>query len=251
MRVDLTVHIVAGALGILSGFVALSVAKGGNTHRRVGTAFVYTMITMALVGALMALVHGKAPEGNAPIGVLTTYLVLTSLITIRPPNGETRRFETALVSVALAVSATLMWFGVVAATSPRGTLHGLPTPPFFIFGTIALLSALGDLRVIRMGGVKALRGVVRLNRHLWRMTLALAIAAFSFFLGQAKVIPKPFRIYPLLAVPPVVVLLAMAYWVWRIRVRRRGLGTRQVDTPPRAMGAHDRRPAVVAYTSKP
>jgi len=49
---------------------------------------------------------------------------------------------------------------------------------------------------------------------------ALLIAAFSFFLGQAKVIPKPIRIFPLLLIPPLVVLATLLYWLWRVRVRQ-------------------------------
>jgi hypothetical protein len=52
------------------------------------------------------------------------------------------------------------------------------------------------------------------------MSTALLIAAFSFFLGQAKVIPKPIRIVPLLMIPPLVVLGALMYWLWRVRARR-------------------------------
>ena len=48
------------------------------------------------------------------------------------------------------------------------------------------------------------------------MGTALLIAAFSFFLGQAKVIPKPIRIYPVLIVPPLIVLVVMLYWLWRV-----------------------------------
>ena len=44
----LTVHIIAGALGILSGFLALSAAKGGSLHRKSGGVFVYAMVTMGL-----------------------------------------------------------------------------------------------------------------------------------------------------------------------------------------------------------
>jgi len=74
------------------------------------------------------------------------------------------------------------------------------------------------------------RGASRIARHLWRMSTALLIAAFSFFLGQAKVIPKPIRIYPLLMVPPLIVLAVMLYWLWRVRARRalRGLVIVQV-----------------------
>jgi cobalamin synthase len=57
-------------------------------------------------------------------------------------------------------------------------------------------------------------------RHLWRMCFALFVAALSFFIGQAKVIPKPIRIYPLLALPVPAVLVTMFYWLWRVRFRR-------------------------------
>ena len=52
------------------------------------------------------------------------------------------------------------------------------------------------------------------------MTYALFIAAMSFFIGQAKVIPKPIRIMPLLAIPVVAVLGTLLYWLWRTRARR-------------------------------
>ena len=81
--------------------------------------------------------------------------------------------------------------------------------------------SIGDLRVVRSG---TLRGAPRLARHLWRMCFALAIAALSFFVGQAKVFPKPIRILPLLAVPLLAVLVTMFYWLWRARIRRNPRG---------------------------
>ena len=52
-----------------------------------------------------------------------------------------------------------------------------------------------------------------------------ARAEISFFFGQAKVIPEPIRIMPLLGLPVLAVLVTMIYWLWRIRVRKslRGL----------------------------
>ena len=86
-----------------------------------------------------------------------------------------------------------------------------------MFGVVGLLGALGDFRVLRSG---ELRGGSRIARHLWRMTFALFIAALSFFIGQAQVIPEPIRIVPLLAMPVLAVLVTMLYWLWRVRVRR-------------------------------
>lgn len=220
MRLDLAVHVLAGALGILSGFVALSTTKGATLHRKSGTLFVYAMIVMALIGSTMAVVRGKAPGANGPVGLLTAYLVITGLVTIRPPEKGSRSLDRGLLLLVLAVTVTLFTFGFAVLASPSGKLYGMPAFPFLIFGSVGLSAGVGDLRLIRSGGVQTIRGARRLTRHLWRMSFALLIAAFSFFLGQAKVIPKPFRVIPLLAIPPLVVLAALLYWMWRVRIRR-------------------------------
>jgi hypothetical protein len=237
MRVDLIVHIVAGALGILSGFVALFVAKGNGVHRRSGMLFVYSMVIMGIVGAAIAVLRNVAPGANGPIGVLTAYLVVTGLTTVRSPSTGGRALDYSLFGVILAVTITLLSLGAAVVMSPTGKLYGMPPYPFLIFGAIALLAAIGDWRLIKRGGVRVIRGTPRIVRHLWRMTTALLIAAFSFFLGQAKVIPKPYRIFPLLLIPPLVVLGALLYWLWRVRVRRsvRGLAVRV--SPPRRVEA--------------
>src|SRR5262249_28973563 len=85
------------------------------------------------------------------------------------------------------------------------------------FAAIGVLGSAGDFRMLRSA---PLRGRSRIARHLWRMSLALFVAAMSFFIGQAKVIPRPMRIPPLLAVPPLVVVVTLLYWPWRVRFRR-------------------------------
>ena len=216
----LAVHIAAGVLGIAFGFVALYAAKGAGLHRKSGIVFVYAMLTMAMLGAGMSAIWGRARTSNIPVGLLTAYLVTTALLTVRPPASGSRWKDVGLMLVALAVCLSLFTSGVEAASSPNGQLNGIPVPPFFIFGLIALLASVGDLRLIRSGGVRTVRGRPRLVRHLWRMCTALLIAAFSFFLGQSQVFPKPIRIVPLLALPPLAALVTMVYWLSRVRGRR-------------------------------
>jgi uncharacterized membrane protein len=232
----LAVHIIAGSLGIIFGFVALYATKGARLHRKSGMLFVYTLTTMGLMGAMMAAVWGRQPASNIPVGLLTAYLVITGLTAVRPPSAGSRQLDLGLMLVALAVGLALFAVGVVAVESPRHMLSGIPAVPFFIFGSLALLASVGDIRLIRSGGSRAVRGAPRLARHLWRMCTALLIAAFSFFLGQAKVIPKPIRIPSLLVVPPLVVLVAMLYWLWRVRIRRnlRGIASRSTPVAARA-----------------
>ena len=84
------------------------------------------------------------------------------------------------------------------------------------FGPIALLAAIGDIRVLRAGAPQGRR---RLVRHLWRMCVALFIGTASFFLGQAKVIPAPLRITPLLVILALFPLGVMLYWLVRLHFR--------------------------------
>jgi len=125
-----------------------------------------------------------------------------------------RRLEVAAMLTAFAVGITNVTLGLDTVLKGATSRDGVPVPMYFILGGIVLAAALGDLRMMRRGG---LHGVPRLARHLWRMCFALFIASGSFFLGQAQLIPKPYRNYAILAIPAFAPLVAMVYWLWRVR----------------------------------
>jgi hypothetical protein len=214
MDITLAAHIVAGGLGLVTGYLALFSGKGGALHRTSGRLFVYAMLAMAAGGLVMAAGRGVAPS-NIPAALLTSCLVITGFITVRPPARRSRRLDVALMLVTLGVGLASLAIGI-GAVADGGPRRGLAFP-MFMFGVVGVLAAAGDLRMIRAGGVT---GALRLARHLWRMCFALFIAAMSFFLGQAQVIPEPFRTPALLALPVLLVPVTMAYWMWRIRARR-------------------------------
>ena len=210
------VHIVAGSLGLLSGYTALYVTKGASLHRRSGMVFVWTMLTMSFFGLLMSALRGVAVAINVPAAVITAYLVITALLTVRPRPATQRWLDPVLMLIALAVGLVMVAFGL-EAIAKGGTRGGMPAFPFFMFAFVGLLSAALDARMMRAGGV---RGAVRITRHLWRMCFALFIAAMSFFLGQADEFPAALRKPALLALPVLLVLATMLYWLWRVRIRR-------------------------------
>ena len=223
------VHIVAGSLGIITGFVALYATKGGRLHRRLGIVFVCAMLTTAVVGGLIAAALGVAPSINLPASTMTAYLVITALMTVRAPFAGSRPFAVALMLVALTVGGINLAWGLEAVAA-GGKQAGFAFP-YLMFGTVGLLGGGSDLRVIRSG---PLTGTARIARHLWRMCFALFIAALSFFIGQAQVIPEPIRIRPLLALPVLAVLVTMLYWLWRVRWRRSFRGLVGVTAPEAA-----------------
>ena len=233
MRIEYVVHILAGSLGVLCGYVALYATKGATLHRKSGLLFVYAMLMTAVFGMAIAAARDVAPAINIPAGLLTIYLVVTSLATLRPPAAGSGWLALGAMLVALAVGLTSLTFGFEALAN-GGTRKGMPAFPFFMFGTVGLLATVGDVRMIRSG---ALRGASRLARHLWRMCFALFIAAISFFIGQSQVFPQPLRNPALLGLPVLAVLVTMVYWLWRVRVRRSLRGI-VVVSAPEAVGAH-------------
>jgi hypothetical protein len=114
MRMAYVVHILAGGLGLLSGYVALYATKGAPLHRKAGTVFVFAMLTASVTGLLMAVVRGVAPAINIPAALLTACLVITALTTIRPPSAASRWLDLAAMPVSLAVGLTSLSFGLEA-----------------------------------------------------------------------------------------------------------------------------------------
>jgi uncharacterized membrane protein len=207
-------HIAGGAIGLLSGAVAMSFRKGSRVHRLAGNVFFVAMLGMSAAGAYLAFM--KSQSGNVFGGILTFYLVATAWLTARRGEGETGIVDRAAFVVALAVGATIVTFGIQAARSQMGTKDGVPAPMYFILGSVALLAAAGDMRMIVRGGVF---GVQRISRHLWRMCFALFIASGSIFIARPQIFPAFLSTTHVLVVLGVLPLLLMPFWLIRVRFR--------------------------------
>ena len=199
-------HIIGGLVGLTSGAMALSTRKGGKLHRKSGIIFVYARLVMSASGAVMAALK---PERISIIaGLLTFYLVTTALLTVRRRAQGFDWMGAGAMLFALIVGLLSFAFAIQGLSSNDGL-----TPIGFIFGTVALLAALGDARVLL---TRNIQWTQRIARHLWRMCFALWIAAASFFLGQSDEFPEALRIMPLLCTPVLLVLLLMFYWLVRV-----------------------------------
>ncbi|MEA2705728.1 MAG: hypothetical protein QOH22_516 [Gemmatimonadaceae bacterium] len=207
----LPVHIIAGSIAIIAGFISVFAVKGLKLHRKSGIVFVYAMVVLSLTGALIATL--KHQPHNIVGGSLAFYMVITALLTVRPRDQRSRWINVAAFVLGLAVGTAAIKIGLDALNSPSGTSGGVPYGMMFLFGAVAMLAAVGDIRMMRAGGME---GAQRIARHLWRMCFSLFIASGSFFLGQAKVIPKPIRILPLLAIPAILPVVLMLYWLARV-----------------------------------
>lgn len=210
MPIVLPIHIAAGVLALVFGYVALFAAKGSTVHRKSGMFFVFAMVAMSLTGAFVASLHNTPSSVIA--GLLTFYFVTTGMRTVRRDAREPNWIDTAAIVFALAVGASAFKSGLELAGNGRPE-----TAPMFIFGIVAMLAAAGDVRVIRAGGI---HGSPRIRRHLWRMCFAMWVAAASFFWGPRGRVPEIIYVPALLPIPVLMPVAVMLYWLWRTRIRR-------------------------------
>src|SRR4051812_36099152 len=102
----LPLHIGAAVLALVAGTVALAAAKGARLHRKSGMVFVYAMVTMCATAVVIAAVKGQTI--NLIAAVLTGYLVVTSLRTVRRPSPGSRWMDIMLMLVALVLGLTTL-----------------------------------------------------------------------------------------------------------------------------------------------
>lgn len=141
-------------------------------------------------------------------------MVSTAILSTRRELSAVKVLDIGSLIVGVVVTAAAITFGVQATHTAKGLLDGYPASLYFTFAAIGLIAIAGDPRLIIRDGI---RGKSRIVRHLWRMCFAMFVANGSFFLGQAKLLPRQFRIFPLLAIPGVIPILFLFYWLVRVR----------------------------------
>ena len=222
----LLAHICAGSVGLLSGTAALSFRKGSPRHVLAGKIFVASMLTMAVGAVYLAII--KHQPNNIGGGIITFYLIATAWLTARRKPGETSRLDWIALLIPLVLGILSWMNGIHLVRSGADSQDGVPVGMTFFMGSICLLAAAGDVRMLLRGG---LVGTARIARHLWRMCFGLFIAAGSFFMGPNN---RPLRlltsvgigrhlpaalfstnVYLALSVAP---LLLLIFWLIRVRL---------------------------------
>jgi hypothetical protein len=183
------------------------------------------MLTMAVGAVYLAIVRHQ--PNNIGGGIFTFYLILTAWLTARRGDVETSKLDWAALLIPLALGVLSWTNGIRIVRSGATSQDGVPVGMIFFMGTVQLLAAAGDVRMLIRGGVL---GAKRIARHLWRMCFGLFIASGSFFLGPSN---RPLRLlsnvrlgqhlpralfstglYLVLTILPLVFLI---FWLVRVR----------------------------------
>jgi hypothetical protein len=212
-------HVSAGALGLVSGTVAVLAAKGGRLHRRAGTAFFGAMLVMATFAAYLA-VAMPGQLVNLFIAIFTAYLLASAWMTVRRRAAGLP--ERIALGVALVLCAPFAVLSFQLATGMKPYIKS--ATPFegpvliavYSFTAVLAIAVVGDARLVLAGGAT---GAARIARHLWRMCLGLMLAAGSAFTnGLPRLLPASVHVpLAVLFVPQLLVLGLLIFWMIRVR----------------------------------
>ena len=224
----LQLHVCSAVVAMISGALAMVFRKGSGLHRAAGDVFTLSMLSMGSVAVYLA-TFMKPNVGNVMGGLLASYLVTTGWMAGRRGERKAGLFDVGALLGVFGVGAAEVIFGFQAATSPTGLKAGYPPGLYFVFGSIALLFAASDARMLLRGGVS---GAQRIARHLWRMCLAFMLALASFYPGQARLFPQWLRDTNLLYAPHVLFVGATLFGLYRVSLRGRAERKKPVSVAP-------------------
>jgi len=146
----LVLHICGGTLGLLTGTAAISFRKGSRRHVLAGKAFVASMLIMALGAVYLGIV--KHQPSNVSGGTFTFYLIGTAWLTARRCDGETGRLDWVALLIPLALGVLTWLSGISVVRRGASSQDGVPVGMTFFTGSVMLLAAAGDVRML-VGGV--------------------------------------------------------------------------------------------------
>jgi len=135
--------------------------KGSPRHVLAGKVFVASMLTMAAFAAYLAIVRHQ--PNNIGGGIFTFYLIGTAWLTARRRDGETIRLDWVALLIPLALGILTWMNGLKVVSSGASSQDGVPVEMSFFMGSVMLLAAASDVRMLVRGGVF---GAKRIARHL-------------------------------------------------------------------------------------
>jgi hypothetical protein len=222
----LVLHICGGTVGLLSGGASMSFRKGSRRHGIAGKVFVISMVVLGASAMYLALM--KHEVGNFIGGILTIYLVTTAWLTARRRDGEMSIFDWAALLIPLAVGVSTLTLGLKKLNDPAAFNDGVPVGMNFFLGTVVLLMAVGDVRML----VRGISGTQRIARHLWRMCFGLFFASGSIFIARPHLFPNWMSTTRTLLFLGILPLILMIFWLVRVRFSDAYTRTTSLHTSP-------------------
>lgn len=204
----LTLHIIAGTLGLLSGTINIIGKKGGHIHRLVGKVFLYSMLMVSVSAFVLSIIHPN--YFLFIVGVFTLYLVssatryleLKQLVSGQKPKA----LDWALTYFMLIFGIVFIAFGTFHLVSKN--MFGIV---FIVFGGIGLRMVKADFDHYK--GKSKIKNVW-LTVHIQRMIGAYIAALTAFLVVNNQVLPGYIAwLLPTIILTPLIVKWSRKYQI--------------------------------------
>jgi uncharacterized membrane protein len=191
----LIIHIVCGAIGLITGTINLLRRKGDQMHRAIGRIFVNAMLLTGFSAIALSLLNPN--HFLTIVGLFTIYMVGTGFRYIRlrlnQVDNDPKTLDWVLTYGMGITGVVFVALGVLALI--KGNALGMV---YVVFGVISLLFVRRDMMNYRGMGVER---NYWLMAHLQRMTGAYIAAMTAFLVVNADYLPSfvPGLVYWLVA----------------------------------------------------
>ena len=179
----LTLHIIGGVTGLLTGSVNLTRRKGDKLHRSVGKVFTFAMLAAAISALGLSVIHPN--YFLFIIGSFTIYLVGTGnrylYLKMLGHDVKPNITDWVLTLGMMVLGMVFILSGTVRVSN--GNSFGIA---YIVFGAIGLSSVRKDLANYRG---KAHQRHFWLAAHIQRMTGAYIAALTAFLVVNAQFMP--------------------------------------------------------------
>lgn len=204
------IHTPAGTIVLMTAVLAMFAKKGSALHRKAGSCFTASMMVMLVSGTAAA--YLKNSIGDMMLGAIVMYTVFTAWLTVHHKKNETGLLEvTALIWV--------VGFAIAAFAISMGWQEEETPSVYLIWGGLAILFALGDIRNLYQLG---LSGTQRIIRHVLRIGFSLVWAALAFtdkivkMMGANVASMQGEQLLLIVGIPTILILITILYWITKI-----------------------------------
>lgn len=214
-KIFLTIHIIGGATGLLTGIVNMIAKKGNLKHKIVGKIFSVSMLTTGLSSLVLSVLHPS--RFMFMVGAFTVYMVGTGNrylhLKMLNKNQKPKIIDWTLTLSMLL--AGVLFIGLGTVNLLKSNLFGLV---FITFGFLGLLFVRHDFK--NYSGKSNILNYW-LSEHLQRMIGAFIASSTAFLVVNAKYLPEyiPIILYWLL--PTVILTPLIIKWARKYEVKKK------------------------------
>lgn len=207
-RVNISIHILAGTLALIAGFMVIFLAKGNQKHIRYGRYFLITLSVVILTGLLGVIVF-KRNTFLLVITLLSGYTAFSGVRTLRL-KGQRPQWLDGIVPVGVMGAAGYYLYYIQSI--------GMFWAPVVIYSTLSALFWVTLYDLSRFFISRAKRQKLYITEHIYKMVSSL-IAITSAFTGTVLPQYHPYsQILP--TVFGLIYIVAAALYFYKRPVRR-------------------------------